>query len=375
MIFFALVFSGNAFCVADSGKSEVDMSKWHIADIYKYCTTNIDENTSDEEKERYARFFIECQDAKTGNFIDAYGDTYYSVKVYHVLKRLGYQPKYPLGVCQQAGEDYCEINGIEVTEQMPPGDFRRWLDKIRDNCGAYSAGSLFGHFITPHVMNLEKAGKSVDDSPFVKVFHEWLLANQGENGFWNRPDDTDYNGWNGVMKMDSALGKSKIRLPHPDRMMRTVLKHQRQKDGNFTTAGGCTNHNALHTLRKWSQRCDLLMWEEIFCAMEHFTECLERRYEPVSGYFRPPPGFKQKPEFRATELASMAIGNVIGYCGILLNPDNAEFLEKQRTHTDADAITADQMRKLLVRAAGLRALANEKVKAHVKAEHEKKYGN
>jgi hypothetical protein len=36
-------------------------------------------------------------------------------------------------------------------------------------------------------MNLAMEGKSVEASPYVRVFRQWILENQGENGFWNRP--------------------------------------------------------------------------------------------------------------------------------------------------------------------------------------------
>ena len=77
------------------------------------------------------------------------------------------------------------------------------------------------------------------------------------------------------MKMDDALGAARIELPRQDRMIQTVLKHQDPEDANFTAAGGCTNHNAMHTLRQWSKRNDLLMWPEIFLAMERFADSVQ----------------------------------------------------------------------------------------------------
>lgn len=97
---------------------------------------------------------------------------------------------------------------------------------------------------------------------------------------------------------------------HADRMILTVLKYQRE-DGIFYAGGGCSNHNALHPLRQWSKRYDMLMWDDIFHAMERFTGNLEQRYDPVSGYFYPPSDSRQKPQLEATELASVEIGNVI----------------------------------------------------------------
>lgn len=368
-----LILISHTLCIAGAGEHQMETSKWHIADIYKYCSTNM-ESFSDKEKEQYANFLRECQDSENGNFIDSHGDAYYSVKVYHLLKRLGYEPKYPLGVCQQVGTAYCEVNGVPVTENMRSEDFRRWLDKVHKNYDAYGAGSLFGHFITPHIMNLQKAGKTVEDSPFVEVFHKWLLENQGENGFWNRSDDLDSNGWNGVMKMDSALGKAKIKLPNPDRMLKTVLKYQRD-DGVFYVGGGCSNHNALHTLRQWSKRYDMLMWEEIFRAMERFANNVESRYDPVSGYFYPPYGSGEKPQFAATELASMEIGNVITYCRLLLDPDKSELFENQTADSGTESISPEKVRRILIRAAGIQSLATERVKLYFQEKHEKDYGS
>jgi hypothetical protein len=288
-----------------------DTSDWNIKEIYQYLSVMGDELPK-EEVARCCQFLINCQEPKRGIFVDKFENTVYSVKAYHLLKRFGYEPQYPLSVSQHVGKDlhYCQVDGQIVTEQSDPELFRKWLDKTRDTYDAYAAGSLIGHFIAPHVMNLEKAGKKLEDSPFIPVFRQWLLENQGENGFWNRPDDTDFNGWNGVMKMDQALGAARITLPLQNRMIRTVLKHQNREDGNFTAAGGCTNHNALHTLRQWSKRNDLLMWQEIFLAMERFADSAERRYDPVSGYFRLVPGFNNRPDFRATELVRMSVGNI-----------------------------------------------------------------
>jgi len=371
MSFLTLILLGNICCLAGAEQPQTDAGTWHIADIFEYCKVNMGD-LSGQEKNRYARVLMQCQDPETRNFVDSYGDAYYSVKVYHLLKGLGHAPKYPLGVCQQTGTDYCEVGGVPVTENMTPEDFQRWLDKIYNNYDAYSAGSLFGHFITPHLMNLEKSGKTVDDSPFVAVFHKWLLKHQGENGFWNRPGDPDYNGWNGVMKMDSALGMAGIKLPHPERMIRTVLKYQRQ-DGLFYVGGGCSNHNALHTLRQWSKRYDMLLWDDIFLAMERFAENLEQRYDPVGGYFYPPQAPDQEPQFEATKLASVEIGNVITYCRLLLDPDNSNLFETRKAPSRAQPVTRERVRRILVRAAGIRALAAEKVKAHIQAEHEEKH--
>jgi len=361
-----------ALWAAGNDPGRTNSSQWHIGEVYKYLNTLADE-LSPDQIDRYCRFLIDCQKPDTGNFVDAHGGNYYSLKVYHTLERFGRKPKYPLGVCQNEGTEYCIIDGVTVSEKMPAEMFRKWLDKIRRIEDAYGAGSSFGHFIEPHVFNLRNAGKPLGSSPYIKVFQQGLVDNQGENGFWNRLDDPEYNGWNGVMKMDGALAKAGIKVPRQDRMIRTVLKYQNPKDGSFTAAGGCTNHNALHTLRQWSKRNRMLMGEDIFRAMELFTECLERRWDPVSGYFRPVPGFTQPPQFRATELAGMAAGNVIGYCRILLDPENRALLDKQLLRKGQDRITPDRIRSLLVRAMGIDALARDKIKEHLKAEHDRKY--
>ena len=354
-------------------KPGADRSEWSIHDIYAYLGAMRDE-LSKEEIDQYCQFLVASQDPQTGNFVDKHGGVVYSVKAYSLLKSFGYEPKYPLAVCSGTNDAWGQIDGKPVTEHLSPEEFRKWLDQCYRMEDAYSAGSSFGHFITPHVINLKRAGKKLEDSPYIPVFRQWLLEHQNENGFWNRPGDPDFNGWNGVMKMDQALGAAGIQLPRQKQMLETVLKYQDPVDGNFTAAGGCTNHNALHTLRQWSKRNDLLMWREIFVAMERFTESLERRWDPVSGNFRPPPGFDQPPQFRATELAHMATGNVIGYCTILLRPENVGLLKEQQIPQGEDSITVDRIRSLLVRAMGIEALATQKVKEHLAAQREQKYG-
>jgi len=118
---------------------------------------------------------------------------------------------------------------------------------------------LRGHFIAPHVINLKRANKPVDKSPYVREFRRWLHANQKANGFWNHPNDSDYNSWNGMMKMDQSFGLVGLPLLHPERMIRTVLKHQDHKGGTFTSAADCTNPNALHTLSHCSKDNGLIL--------------------------------------------------------------------------------------------------------------------
>ena len=359
--------------MAQAGSPGPDSTKWKIKEIYQYLTVMGDE-LPQEQLKRYCQFIVDCQEPERGIFVDKYGETIYSVKAYYLLKRFGYRPKFPLSVSQHLGKDlhYSLVDGEVISERSSPDLFRKWLDKTRNTYDAYAAGSLMGHFIAPHVLNLEAAGRKIEDSPFIPVFQQWLLDNQGENGFWNRPDDSDFNGWNGVMKMDQALGAARIHLPHQDVMLRTVLKHQSAEDGNFTAAGGCTNHNALHTLRQWSKRNDLLMWPEIFLAMERFANSARRRYDPASGDFRRIPGFDNPPDFHATELVRMALGNIVDYCHILLDPANQEKRDLQKEKSEVDEnIDMDRIRNLLVMSTGLYTLAQDRIKSHVKAEHAK----
>ncbi len=350
-----------------AGTPKVDTSEWHIKEIYNYLQ-EAGEDLYSEEIRRYCQFLIDSQDPERGTFSDKFGDYIYSVKAYYLLKRFGYEPQYPLAVLQQVGKDLhygcvSDDSDVIVSETIAPERFRQWLDRVRATYDAYAAGSLIGHFIAPHVMNLKKAGKTIQDSPYIPVLQQWLLENQGENGFWNRPDDPDSNGWNGVMKMDQALGAAELKLPRQDRMLTTVLKYQDPADGTFTAAGGCTNHNALHTLRQWSKRNDLLMWPKIFLAMESFIDGLERRWDAETGLFRAPPGFNGAPDEWATKMADSEAGNVIGYCTILLKPENADRIASGAQ----EGITRDLIRSLLVRAIGLAKLSSDKSRELAKA--------
>ena len=345
-----------------------DPSTWKIKEVYSYLSA-VGEDLSPEEAGVYCQFIIDCQDPQNGAFVDAEGGFIYSVKGYYLVKRFGYEPKYPLSVCEPP---YRNETSEEVSEKMSVAGFREWLDHIYQEYDAYGAGSLRGHFIAPHVMNLQQAGKPVENSPYVQEFKRWILENQKENGFWNRPDDSDYSGWNGMMKMDQAFGLAGLPLPHPERMIRTVLRHQDLEQGTFTSAGGCTNHNALHTLRHCSKDNGLILWPEIFRAMERHAEYLEKRYDPATGMFRPPPGFQAKPDEFSTDIAASEAGNLIDYCGKLLDPSNAPLVwdAPQETSPGEKPITPDRVRALLVRAVGLATLSREKTKEIEKAKHE-----
>jgi hypothetical protein len=69
----------------------------------------------------------------------------------------------------------------------------------------------------------------------------------------------------------------------------------------------------------------------------------------------------------------MAVGNVTGYCRILLKPENAERIRTQRVVPGEARITVDRIRSLLVRAMGISTLARNKVKEHLEAEHGNKF--
>jgi len=259
---------------------------------------------------------------------------------------------------------------------MSRQEFRDWLDFIYKNYKGYPAGSIRGHFISPHVMNLKKQGKSPDDSPYVQEFRKWIIENQGENGFWNRPDDDDWEGWSGAMKMDQAFGEADVKVPHPERMIKTVLKCQDAEKGTYYSGGGCANHNALHTLRQWSKRFDMLMWEEVFCSMERHAGYVQRRYDPQTGFFRPPPGYNNAPDPRTTEITRSEVGNIIGYCNILLKPENSNLIAvaNQNPPAGEQPITKERIINLLVKAEGLGKIAVDRFAEHSREQHEKKYG-
>ena len=106
--------------------------------------------------------------------------------------------------------------------------------------------------------------------------------------------------------------------------------------------------------------------------MELFANGLERRWDPKSGFFRPPPGFNQEPQFRATELASMAISNTIDYCRILLSTEHANLLQEQVVPKGEVPITAERITRLLVRSMGISSLAKIRVKEALEHEREQK---
>jgi len=354
-------------------KQNLDTSKWKIKDIYEHLKVNGDKMPPEEAK-AYAKFIVDCQEPKTGNFIDSHGGCVYSLKAYHLVRRFGLEPKYPLSVCEPRFRH--EI-GEEVSETMSVEGFRKWLDYIYKNYSAYSAGSLRGHFIEPHVFNLRNAGKPLESSPYIPILRKWLLDNQGENGFWNRPDDSDFNGWNGVMKMSGGVGKAGIRLPHPEKMIKTVLKHQDTTLGTFTSAGGCTNHNALHVARQCSTHNNMIMWQEVIRAMQRHAGYVQKRFDPDTGLFRSPPGYDRPPDPATTRMTSSEVGNIISYSQMLLRPENAKLIavENQTLTTGQKPITREAIVDLLVKATGLSELAKTSYSEYVQAEHEKRYGN
>ena len=104
---------------------------------------------------------------------------------------------------------------------------------------------------------------------------------------------------------------------------------------------------------------------------------VQRRFDPDSGLFRSPPGYDRAPDPNTTRMTSSEVGNIIGYCRILLRAENAELIavEKQRLTTGQTPITREALVDLLVQATGLSELAKSSYSKYVQAEHEKKYGN
>jgi len=164
LAFFGLMI---AFAGRGVGEDDPDMSDWHIKDVYNYLS-EAGEDLSGEETRKYCQFLIDCQDPAHGTFSDKFDDYIYSVRAYYLLKRFGYEPKYRLAVIQQVGKDlhYGRVSDASdtiVSDTIDPEIFRQWLDRVRATYDAYTAGSLMGHFIHPHAMNLEKEGKSPED--------------------------------------------------------------------------------------------------------------------------------------------------------------------------------------------------------------------
>ena len=62
-----------------ASKQKLDASKWKIKDIYEHLSVNGDKMPPEEAK-AYAQFIVDCQEPKTGNFVDSYGEFVYSLK-------------------------------------------------------------------------------------------------------------------------------------------------------------------------------------------------------------------------------------------------------------------------------------------------------
>jgi len=353
-------------------KQKLDTSKWDIREIYEHLNVNGDKMPAEEAK-MYAQFIVDSQKPDTGDFMDSSGNTVGSVKAYHLVGRFGLKPKYPLSVSGQRARHEA---GVEVSEGMSVADFRKWLEYVYKKYNAYSAGSLRGHFMEPHVFNLRIAGKPLESSPYIPVLREWLIENQGDHGFWNRPGDPDFNGWNGVMKMSGGIGKAGIILPHPDKMVKTVLENQDPRLGTFNSEGGCTDHNALHVLRKRSIQDNLVMWQQVFRAMQRHAGYVQRRFDPDSGLFRSPPGFDRQPCIHTTRMTGSEVGNIIGYCKMLLSDEKAELIavKNQKLTAGQKPIKREEIVDVMVQATGLGELAKESYAEYIQAEHEKKYG-
>jgi hypothetical protein len=345
-----------------------DTSQWRFSDIFAYSGAYAD-TLSPAEKKKYAQFMISCQDPETGLFVDKFGTSEYSLKVYWTLGTLGYKPKYPLAVCNSpATKDEC-------SEKMGAAAFRKWMDKMHETQDFYAAGSRIGHFIEPHCINLRNAGKPIESSEYVQEFKKWFIEKQKPNGLWNKEGDPDCNCWNGLMKMDGTLGITNTTLPHPERLIKTIIANLNVKEGYFG-GGGCTQMNAMNMMDRHSSRNGLLLWEEVFRCMETYANCLERRYDAATGDFRPPPGFNQPSESGMTGIAVGEAANIAGFCSKLLDPKNAAVVAVGNQHPPAGEkpITQDRIVRLYVQTNGLMNIAETKNKARIKAEHEAKYG-
>ena len=64
--------------------AKLGTGNWKIKDIYEHLKVNGDKMPPEEAK-AYAKFIIDCQEPKTGNFIDSHGGCVYSLKAYHLV--------------------------------------------------------------------------------------------------------------------------------------------------------------------------------------------------------------------------------------------------------------------------------------------------
>ena len=119
------------------------------------------------------------------------------------------------------------------------------------------------------------------------------------------------------------------------------------------------------------------MWQEVIRAMQCHAGYVQKRFDPDTGLFRSPPGYDRPPDPATTRMTSSEVGNIIGYCRILLRPENIELIavENQTLTASQKPITKEAIVDLLVQATGLSELAKKSYSEYVQAEHEKKYGN
>ncbi len=363
-----VLFSLSPFVHAADKAVSDDTGNWRFIDIIDYCRAHAGSMTP-QEKKKYAEYIIGCQDPETGLFVGRFGTNEYSVKVYWILQTLGYKPKYPLAVCNNPETK------DDVSETMSRADFRKWMERMYETYDFYSCGSEIGHFIHPHCINLQNAGKDIQASPYVQEFKKWFRETQKPNGLWNKEGDPVHSCWNGLLKLDSTLGLTKTEVPHADRLLTTIISKLDVEKAYFG-AGGCTQHNALNMMKHHCKRNGFLMWEEVFRCMETYMGCLERRFNPQSGYFRPPPGYDQPAGPEMTVNARNESGNVMAFCGTLLKPENAGVIDVKKQHPPAGdkPITQQRIVRLYIQASGMWHIADTKRKADVKAEHERKYG-
>jgi len=289
-------------------------SSWHIEEVYNYCTACLDMLTP-QEKKRYAEYLISCQDPKYGAFMDKYGGMIYSVKARSLLAALGdYKPRYPLAVCDPT------LFPEGVSEQMGGAAFYKWIDRVFHEWDPYGAGSIVGHFLAPHCINLRERGGNIEDSEYVHAFRRWIRENQQKNGLWDPTGKyPTYLEWDGLFKMTETFGRTNTPIPRPGRIIKTILACRNDADGNFGP-GRCTNYNALRLLGDLSVDNGGIYAEQILQAMEWYATCILSRYDAATGHFWPNDVWPHEgdPNVTGTWSALHEAAAIRGYCRKLL---------------------------------------------------------
>jgi hypothetical protein len=315
-----------------------DRTTWRLKDVYRFCRESDPAALSPGERVAYADFIAGCQDPENGLFVDRFGTSVYSHKALVVLKQLdGRSPRFPLGVCN----DPSRIDdGVSETMGLPA--FRAWMERVYRENDFYSAGSLFGHFIEPHCVNLRAAGRTPPESEYVREFRRWLHDMQEANGLWNRGGDPVWNGWNGLLKMYASLVQTDIPVPNASVAMRTILDSRNESRGHFGP-GQCTNYNACFLLGHLSVDNDLMLADETVAAFEWYATCIEARHDSATGYFWendiwPHEG---EPTFVGLWSAYMTNACILNYCRHLLAPEKGIISKLEAIYSYAGACRVD----------------------------------